>query len=159
MTSSTRFRAQFRTGIVTRLPGLISISLLSCAALLAICGTAAALDCDHCRRELVGQYTVYEGKNLHDRCYYDHYAQYCGICGQAITGQYYHNTWGDVVHAFHIGEFPSCEYCSRLTAEKLTGKGSVRDLQCNGRDGHEARYRTDGYRREYAAPPRHRRGS
>ena len=125
MTSSTRFRAQLRTGTVTRLPGLISISLLSCVALLAICGTAAALDCDHCRRALAGQYTVYEGKNLHDRCYYDHYAQYCGICGEAITGQYYHNSWGDVVHAFHIGEFPNCEYCSRLTAENLTGKGTT----------------------------------
>ena len=82
-----------------------------------------ALRCEHCRKPILAKYTVYQNRNLHDSCYNVAYAKYCGICDGAIEGQYYDNLWGDVVHASHIGEYPPCEYCGRLKAGRLTGKG------------------------------------
>jgi len=49
--------------------------------------------------------------------------EYCKICGQDIVGEYTFNVWGDTVHAVHVGEYPMCEFCDRLKAEKLTGRG------------------------------------
>jgi hypothetical protein len=85
---------------------------------------AQPLLCDYCRRVITGPYLVYEGRNLHERCYYDHYARYCGICGAALSGQYLTNSWGDAVCAVHLGQYPTCEYCDRLVAEPLTGRGA-----------------------------------
>ena len=108
---------------------MISLWLLGlcvCAALYPAVAEAQAeaLYCDYCGRELIGQYTVYNNRNLHDSCYYRHFARFCTLCGGIISGQYIFNSWGDVVHAVHIGEYPGCEYCSRLKAERLTGKGT-----------------------------------
>jgi hypothetical protein len=84
---------------------------------------AQPLRCDECRQPLVGPYTVYEHKNLHDSCFQRRYAKHCHLCGGMISGQYICNSWGDTVHAVHVGEYPICEFCGRLAAEKLTGKG------------------------------------
>jgi hypothetical protein len=99
------------------------IGVMLCALLCLTAPEAQALDCDYCGRELIGQYTVYNNRNLHDSCYYRHFARICSLCGGVISGQYIFNSWGDVVHAVHIGEYATCEYCGRLTAEPLTGKG------------------------------------
>jgi len=96
------------------------------ALLLALGSSAAGADpllCDACRRTIEGQYVVYEGRNLHDDCYLRYYARYCGICGGPISGQYLSNSWGDVICAVHVGEHPLCEFCGRLAAEPLTGRG------------------------------------
>jgi hypothetical protein len=122
---------------------------------LAAAVQAGPLLCDQCKQPLVGKYTIFEGKNLHDSCFYKHYtifcavckgpisgpyaifegknlhdscynkayAHYCSICGSAINGPYVYNSWGDTVHSVHVGEYALCEYCNRLKAEKLTGKG------------------------------------
>jgi hypothetical protein len=104
---------------------LLVAGLIACVLLNSILADASAkpLFCDHCGREIVGQYTVYNNRNLHDSCYYRYYARFCTLCGGVISGQYIYNSWGDVVHAVHIGEYARCEYCGRLKAERLTGTG------------------------------------
>lgn len=85
---------------------------------------AQPLLCNYCRRVLVGPYMVFEGRNLHDSCYNNHFVSHCGICRAAISGQYLFNSWGDTVCAVHLGEYPTCEYCDRLVAPPLTGQGA-----------------------------------
>jgi len=84
---------------------------------------ADPLICNFCRRQITGAYLVFDGRNLHEGCYNNHYAQYCGLCRAEISGQYMFNSWGDTVCAVHVGEYPSCEYCDRLVAPQLTGPG------------------------------------
>lgn len=95
--------------------------------LLAVGAVANPLPCSHCRREISGSYLVFEGRNLHETCYYNYYAKHCGLCKNEITGQFLFNSWGDVVCAVHLGEYPSCEYCDRLVAPQLTGAASRYD--------------------------------
>jgi len=83
-----------------------------------------ALRCAYCNREITGPYMAYEGNNLHRECYLKRFARYCSICERPIVGEYIHNTWGDAVCAVHVGEFPACEFCGRLRADKLTGRGT-----------------------------------
>jgi hypothetical protein len=85
---------------------------------------ADPLLCDYCRRMITGPYLVYDGRNLHEACYYQHYARHCGICSTVISGQYIFNSWGDTVCAVHLGEYPTCEYCDRLVAPQLSGPGA-----------------------------------
>lgn len=91
-------------------------------------GTSVAwadpLICNFCRRPINGAYMVFDGRNLHEACYFNHYAQYCGLCSTEISGQYMYNSWGDTVCAVHVGEYPSCEYCDRLVAPQLSGPGA-----------------------------------
>jgi len=91
---------------------------------LVATATAGPLLCDHCRRPIQGTYTIFNGLNLHDSCFANHYAHYCTICGGIINGEFVYNSWGDTVHAHHANEYPMCEYCGRLMAEKLTGAGT-----------------------------------
>lgn len=103
---------------------------------------ADPLVCNYCRRVITGEYMVYDGRNLHDSCYYNHYVTHCGICQSPISGQYLFNSWGDTVCAVHLGEYPTCEYCDRLVAPPLTGRGvhyrDGRDVcgQCEARAVH-----------------------
>lgn len=133
-----------------------TLALIAVLSLIAIPAIADPLVCDYCKKPLEGKYRIFEGKNLHEKCFLDHfamrcavcnkpildtytvyqgqnmhdscyrkkYAKFCSICGEEITGQYYQNDFGDIVHASHIGQYPPCEYCGRLTAETLTGKGT-----------------------------------
>jgi hypothetical protein len=98
---------------------MLFLSVVLVAELLA-----DPLVCNYCRRVIEGPYIVFEGRNLHDSCYYNHYVTNCGICGAAISGQYLFNSWGDKVCAVHLGQYPTCEYCDRLVAFPLTGKGA-----------------------------------
>ena len=83
---------------------------------------ADPLVCNYCRRVITGDYRVYDGRNLHDSCYFNHYVTHCGICQSPISGQYLFNSWGDTVCAVHLGEYPMCEYCDRLAAQPLNGR-------------------------------------
>lgn len=94
---------------------------------LAAPDRAAAFSCSYCLRPITGSYLVFEGRNLHEVCYYTHFAKRCAICRGEISGQYLFNSWGDTVCAVHLGEYPTCEYCDRLVAHPLTGRGARYD--------------------------------
>lgn len=49
---------------------------------------AKEVRCDDCRKTIAGQYRIYDGKNLHDRCYKLRYALYCDLCAREISGSY-----------------------------------------------------------------------
>ena len=79
--------------------------------------------CAVCGGMLSGEYAIFQDQSMHDSCYYKRFAQYCGICERELLGEYLFNSWGDTVHASHADEFPACDYCNRLKAEQLTGRG------------------------------------
>jgi hypothetical protein len=79
--------------------------------------------CARCGGVITGHYAVFEGQNIHESCYNSYYRSSCSICKGAIDGAYNYNSWGDTLHTGHATQYPSCDYCGRLKAEQLSGRG------------------------------------
>lgn len=79
--------------------------------------------CAYCGEKMRGRYISSEGKDYHVRCYEEHIALRCALCGEIIKNEYYEDFWGNTVHARHKGDNPQCEYCRRFISEKISGGG------------------------------------
>lgn len=81
--------------------------------------------CTHCREPINGPYTSYRGGNYHKRCFEDHVALRCAVCGGVIQGQYIVDHWGNGYHMYHKGEVEECDFCMRFMTPDLA-QGAVR---------------------------------
>lgn len=107
------------TSFVRPLPLAARVYLL--VLLIAILAGTAAGDeppkCDYCGKPVVGNYTVYEGKDYHNSCYTDHIALRCELCGKIIDGEYIFDDWGHVVCAYHQEHIVQCWACGQMITE------------------------------------------
>ena len=89
-----------------------------------VCFEEIVPKCDQCGESLAGQeYIRTEKGKYHERCYLEHEALKCGICGRPLTGKYLEDYWGNRYHSHHEEELERCGYCSRLMSEAVTGGG------------------------------------
>ncbi len=95
---------------------------------LLLIGSAAIADrppeCKYCGKKITGRYIVSEGYNYHVKCYENHIALRCALCGGIINDEYFEDFWGNTVHSKHKGEVPQCEYCRRFISDEIS-KGGV----------------------------------
>lgn len=84
---------------------------------------AFAERCGVCEKPLVGRYIQKDGQSYHEACYQQALAEKCSVCLQGITGQYFKDAWGNVYHAAHQRQAPTCEYCSRIITPRTSSGG------------------------------------
>jgi hypothetical protein len=81
--------------------------------------------CAYCGEPIKSAYTTYRGENYHSRCFEEHVALRCAICGGVVQGQYIIDFWGNAYHMRHKGEVPACDFCMRFITDELYD-GSIR---------------------------------
>lgn len=81
--------------------------------------------CAQCNEPIKTAYTTYRGANYHGRCFQDHVALRCAVCGGVVQGQYIIDSWGNAYHMSHKGEVATCDFCMRFITEDLYD-GSIR---------------------------------
>ncbi len=74
----------------------------------------AELACAYCKRPITDTYVTSHGKTYHERCFVDHVAPKCVVCGKPITSDFLRDPWGNAFHSEHQGQTPQCAYCSRI---------------------------------------------
>jgi hypothetical protein len=104
-------------------PGFSVLCLLLLTVILLAGASSASIICDHCGRQITGQYIQYESGTYHVHCYENHLALRCAVCGGVIDGQYFVDSRDNIFHEFHQSEFSKCEYCGCFICEDLTGTG------------------------------------
>ena len=80
--------------------------------------------CSVCGESLAGdQYVVTDKGKYHQRCYEQHIALRCDVCGLPLEGTYKEDHWGTKYHLEHEHELDRCAYCARFICQSVTGGG------------------------------------
>lgn len=75
--------------------------------------------CAHCGEPIKDAFLVYKHGNYHKRCFEDHVALRCVVCGGIIQGDYLIDYWGDGYHKSHQGVVSQCDFCQRFIYGEL----------------------------------------
>ncbi len=90
--------------------------------------------CATCGLLITGaSFNVQDGKPYHTACFYNSIAPRCAYCGQPLTGEYLVDEWGTKFHKEHQGQYPRCEFCSRLippSKQERRGVGKPEMVRC-----------------------------
>ena len=92
-------------------------------AVLLFAGAAAGeLRCDACGNVITGPYRIYQGQNLHESCYFKHYALRCAYCNREIVGRYTSFEGKDLHDECYLKRFARyCGICERPISGPATG--------------------------------------
>ena len=91
--------------------------------------------CAYCKKDLIGKYSIFGGKNYHIACYENYIQLKCAHCKRNLIGQYtvsggknYH------IACYENNLLPKCEWCK----QNLTGQYTVFE----GKNYHQSCYNT-----------------
>ena len=79
--------------------------------------------CAECGEVIHDKYYTHLTDYFHERCFERRFRSPCTVCGQLITGEAYEDYWGGRYCAGHVDTIPVCDFCGRLVAGPITGKG------------------------------------
>lgn len=80
--------------------------------------------CEYCKKPISqGRYIKAEQGIFHEKCYHNHVALKCSLCGKSISGRYSKDYWGNTYCDNHTKQYAPCFYCQRLISDKTTRGG------------------------------------
>jgi hypothetical protein len=83
----------------------------------------ACFKCAECGKVIMDRYFTYYSDYFHQICYERRFETPCMACSQVITSGSYEDYWGGRYCAGHLETIPPCDFCGRLVAGPITGKG------------------------------------
>jgi hypothetical protein len=83
----------------------------------------ACFTCAECGKVITDRYITDFSDYFHKICFQKRFEPPCMACGQSISCDSYKDYWGGRYCVHHVNEIPACDFCGRLVAGLITGKG------------------------------------